>query len=478
MMSSIVSGHPPRLIEPFPRLLGTVVLVTGACVGVGALAPALAGSVPVWELAMIGALAFGVVMWRRVGPAHPLAWMSVLYSLYFLFGSQNWLESAGSSGLRVYVAAEPTLRLAFAGLVSFAFGVAVTAGMPRRARAPGRRDAHYLDEKNGAVPRTAGVFLAMIGLVGLFMSIRSGVPILHPAIRSEVNHGVWAYLAYALVPSALLLTMTPTSARRDLVIVGVFSLLLTVMAYRSPVILVVGTLLVLRLVQGRIRQRTLIVGAGGLLGFALVVFSYRAASAVRGGYVVPGGLLREVPLLFPLYSGFAREGVTVLARLGEAIPAATPYMHGQLQLSMFHIHAGMPSPRQYVYDVIYGTPVARTTYTPTLLGGPYMDFGILGVVVELFIVGAVVGSLYRAATRRPSAWRALWYSYATVVLAMGIHTGLLDDETLAIAPLMILISVAVARLVRREQPEHALDGTEKRLQEPVRPHIAQGLSAR
>jgi hypothetical protein len=425
---------------------------------------------------MVGALVSGVVMWRLVGPAHPLAWMSILYSLYFLFGSQNWLESAGSSGLRLYVAAEPTLRLAFAGLASFAVGVAVTAGVRRRAPVLAGRNPYDLDFSRRAVPRTAGLFLAAIGMVGLLMSIRSGIPILHPAIRSEANHGVWAYLAYALVPSALLLTMTPTSAKRDFAVVGVFSLLLTVMAYRSPVILVVGTVLVLRLVQGRIRQRTLIVGGCGLLGFALAVFSYRAAAAVRGGYVVPGGLLREVPFLFPLYSGFAREGVTVLARLGEAIPAATPYMHGQLQLSMFHIHAGMPSPRQYVYDVIYGTPVARTTYTPTLLGGPYMDFGVAGVVIELFVVGAIVGALYRAATRRPSVWRALWYSYAAVVLAMGIHTGLLDDETLVIAPLMIVISVAVAQFVRGEHSKQARDGSEKRSHEPVRPNIAHGLS--
>jgi hypothetical protein len=417
-----------------------------ACIGLGAEVTGLGPSIPVWTFGMIACLLFGVVIWRVVGFAHPLAWMSILYSAYFLLGSQNWTEPSRYLGFRNYVSTEPTLRLAFFGLASLGLGVLAIAGTRRYAPIQ-RAGVLARSDDSAGLARTAGRLLAVVGVVGLVMSVRGGLPILHPAIRSEANHGLWAYCAYALVPAALLLTLNPSSARRDAAVLGVSSVLLIVMAYRSPVILLVGTFLILRQVQGRIRPRTVILGALGLLAFAVIVFSYRAAAVVRGGYVIPSGLLREFPVLYPIYSGFAREGVAVLSRVHELMPSSTPFMHGGLQLSMFHLHGGTASPRQHVYDVVYGTNVARTTYTPTLLGGPYMDFGFVGVVSEMFVVGLVLGRLYRWMTESAGTWRLLCYSYAAVLSAMSIHTGLLDDETLLIVPAMMLTSMFVARNV-------------------------------
>jgi Putative O-antigen polymerase len=443
-----------RLFTP-NALRGVVacVALVAACIALGAEATALAPSFPVWELGMVAFALFGAVMWRTLGAAHPLSWMSILYSLYFLLGSQSWVEASAHLGFRNYVAAEPTLRLAFIGLVAFSLGATVTAGVRRHPRT--RLIAlSETDDQHAGLARNAGLLLTAVGVLGLVMSVRGGLPILQPAIRSEANHGPWAYCAYALVPAGLLLILNPTSARRDAMVLGTLSLLLIVMAYRSPIILLVGTFLMLRQVQGRMRKRTVLLGTLGLLAFALIVFSYRASVGVRGGYIVPSGLLREFPVLFPLYSGFAREGFSVFARVHELIPSSHAFMHGALQLSMFHIHEGAVSPRQTIYNIVNGTNVARTTYTPTLLGGPYMDFGALGVVSEMFVIGLVCGGLYRAAIQRLTAWRALWYSYSTVLVAMAIHTGLLDDATLVIVPLMVAISVVAARTIwsRKRSP--------------------------
>jgi len=427
------------------------------CGGLGAVAAFWAPSFPAWEIGMLGFLFFGLVMRRVLGFAHPLTWMTTLYSLYFLLGAQDWVEPSQRLGFRNYITTEPTLRLAFFGLLLFVIGALATAGV-RRHVSVRRNNIDTRDTQAARLARPAGALLSVVVLLGLLMSIRSGLPILHPAIRSEVNHGIWAACTYALVPAALLLTLIPTSIRRDLLIIGVYALLLLILAYRSPVILLISTVLILRLLQGRITPRSVIVGVVGLVVFSAVLFSYRVSAAVEGGYFVPSGPLREVPFLYPLYSGFAREGFAVMARLQELVPASVAAMHGKMQLSMFHFHTGELSPRQYVYNIIYGTTVARTTYTPTIIGGPYVDFGLLGVVSEMFVIGTVCGLLYRSAWRSDSPWRALGYSYGTALVVMAIHTGLLDDETLVIVPIMIVGSLFAARTVdaagamRRSRP--------------------------
>jgi oligosaccharide repeat unit polymerase len=239
------------------------------------------------------------------------------------------------------------------------------------------------------------------------------------------------------------------STRRDIGIICGCSVLLLLLAYRSPIILLIGTFLLSRLIQGRIRQRVLILGGVALVVFAVIIFSYRTQAigrSISGKYVVPTGPFRAVPALFPLYIGFAREGTAIFARLHGVMPSSTPFMHGALQASMFHLHSGAVSPRQYVYDLTLGTNTALTTYTPPILGGPYIDFGFLGIVSEMFVIGLLSGWLYRFAYRDNSLWRTMTYSYWTMLVVLAIHTGLLDDSTLVMVPMMVAAAIFVANL--------------------------------
>lgn len=404
---------------------------------------------------MLGCLAFGLAMWCTLGFAHPLAWMSTLFSAYFLVGVQNWIQPSRFLGFRSYVDIEATLRIAVPGLLAFIAGALVLSGV-RRLPKP----------THATVPATAhlaGKLLVLVGLLGLAVTIqRVGLPILDPAIRAEAIHGPWAICTYALIPAALLLTMNrngrPTS--RDVAIIAGFALLLLLLAYRSPVLLLIGTFLISRLVQGRLRRRTLILGGIGFLVFGTLIFSYRAHAAGPSQYVVPAGPLRNVPALLPLYLGFMREGVSIFARLHELVPSSTPFMHGALQASMFHLHSGATSPREYVYDIVLGTNTARTTYTPTILGGPYVDFGIVGVLSEMFVLGLLSGWLYRLAHRARSQWPVVAYGYWTILLVLSIHTGLLDYYGLVIVPAMVVLGVLVADTIsaRRVNPEAHVRG--------------------
>jgi hypothetical protein len=403
---------------------------------------------------MLGCLVFGLAMWRSLGFAHPLAWMSTLFSAYFLVGVQNWVQPSGRLGFRSYVDIEATLRVAVPGLLAFIAGVLVLSSMrrpPKTTNATVEPGVHL-----------AGKFLALVGLLGLVVTIQHlGVPILHPAIRSQGLHGPWAICVYALVPAALLLTMTMNSrpTRRDVGIIAGSALLLLLLAYRSPVVLLIGTFLISHLMQGRLRQRTLILGGVGLLVFGVMIFSYRAQAtgkSVSSEYAVPAGPLRSVPALFPLYLGFPREGVSVFARLQELVPSSTPFMHGALQASMFHLRSNETSPRAYVYDIVLGTNTAATTYTPTIMGGPYIDFGFAGVLSEMFVLGLLSGWLYRLACRDRGQWRIMAYSYWTMLVVQSVHTGLLDYYTLVIVPIMVVVAVFVGNTISARGSNHGV----------------------
>jgi len=416
-----------------------------ACIGLG-ITISIIPAIPIWEGSAFVFLAIGITVWAVLGATHPLAWMCTLYSIYFLVGVQNWVQPSSALGFRGYVSAEPTLRLADIGLLAFAAGTLLTVGFRRRTTMHGRFSEMVSADR-------AGRLLLAIGAIGLCATVaKLGIPILNIGIRSKASHGTWALLSYAIIPGGLLATMNYRSVRHDLAVILGCDLALVLLAYRSPVILFTGCFLLLRLLQGRIRQRTVILAGLALAVFAIGLFTYRLEAAGKtlvNQNVVPRGPFQEVPSLFPFYIGFSREGVAVLARLQEMVPSYRPYFHGTVQASMFKSLFHSTSPRQYVYDVAYGTEVAQTTLTPTIIGGPYLDFGTAGVIAEMLAVGMISGSLYRCVLRRrTNQWLVLSLSYWTTLAIMGIHTGLLDATSLFIMPGMAAGAIAVVHLTR------------------------------
>lgn len=413
-----------------------ICVVAGACTA----AIAQAEAFPLWQLTMSGILVGGLVAWRKLGAGHPLAWMVVPFSVYFLVGVQNWVLPSDRLSFRAYVPVEPTLRLATLGILSYCAGVILVTGLRGIGTGNLARTRHIN-------PELAGRLLLGVGLLGVLVTVLNfGVPIFNPGVRAEANRGLAALLTYAIVPAGLLLTIRKSSVRREVLIILGCSSILILLAYRSPVVLLFVSYLLSKAILGEVRDRVLILGVVGLLIFGMAIHNYRSQSIGRTPSAVARGPLARYPTLFSLYIGFPREGVAVLARMRALVPDGVPFSLGRVQGSA--INALLPgeqkSPREYVTNLAYGTTIAPTSLTPTILGGPYLDFGPAGVAVEMLLLGAVTGTLYRTlARRRNEWWPPLVYGYWTGLLLLSIHAGLLDATSVILVPLMALFALVV-----------------------------------
>jgi hypothetical protein len=71
-----------------------------------------------------------------------------------------------------------------------------------------------------------------------------------------------------------------------------------------------------------------------------------------------------------------------------------------------------------------------------------MDFGVLGVIIELTAFGALCGWLY-ARSRQGPVQTKLVYAYAATLFALSIHTGLLDSVLALALPAVTLLTYSV-----------------------------------
>jgi hypothetical protein len=417
-----------------------------ACAALGAVSVGLGvghfDGLPVWELGMAAVLLLALWCIPRIGFEHPIVWFPTLAALYFGFGAQNWVQIVdGPATFRAHVDTNGVLRVPLLGVVAFALGAAVVAGVTRRGRPVAVRASPHM--------HTAGRILFAAGAIGiLYTTGRFGVLLFHANARSHIP-GAAELASLCIVPGSLMLAASCARGRTGLLWIGVAVLALSLLAYRTPVLLLVGSFAVYSMGRRAIGGRSFLMVGVVLTMFSLALYNFRLAQSTQvlyGNRVVGTGPLRALPALTPLYYAFAREGTAVFADIERLVPAETPYYDGAAQWqaveTLVPVGGGQTSTgrrrldsRDLVTELVYGTDTAPTSLTPTIVGGPYMDFGLTGVALELGLFGALAGWLYVRAHRRSStAADCLVYAYVATLLALSIHTGLLDGVLLLALP--------------------------------------------
>ena len=130
-----------------------------------------------------------------------------------------------------------------------------------------------------------------------------------------------------------------------------------------------------------------------------------------------------------------REGAIVFSDIVDQ-SSVFGLLHGDLFRMVFEpmllgIHT--MGPRTFI-SLIRGTSLASST-TPSILGEPYLDFGILGITISMFLLGVVLTFLYLSLIHSSKdsfcgKINAVSYSYSLSVLILSIHSGLLDPVTI------------------------------------------------
>ena len=326
-----------------------------------------------------------------------------------------------------------TLMLAFAG---FFIGSAV---IPRYFL----NDTRNILEFKRRDMYSIGFCLMLIGVVFFIISIASvrGIPLLKPSIRYLLKPAL-TMPVFLIIPGTCLVAssylkdyhdekITRSQARfRFIFLLAIDCALLLLLGYRTPLLAAFLVIIIIGFYGNIVSLWEVVIGA--LVGVGAIVGI---------GYFRSLGELTITSSTSPIYSLQTRADFTLhVLNLLDFIGGNFGLTHGHMLASS--IPGSDLGPRMMVGKLIAWR--TEVTITPTLIGQMVVDFGKVGVFVEMTILGFILGIGFKLMQKTKNYFYIGIYSLILTYAILGVETGLLDIQVLvyfAIAILIYLINI-------------------------------------
>ena len=326
-----------------------------------------------------------------------------------------------------------TLMLAFAG---FFIGSAV---IPRYFL----NDTRNILEFKRRDMYSIGFCLILISIVFFFVSIASvgGIPLLKPSIRYLLKP-ILTMPVFLIIPGTCLVAssylkdyqdekITRSQARfRFIFLLAMDCALLLLLGYRTPLLAAFLVIIIIGFYGNIVSLWEVVIGA--LVGVGAIIGI---------GYFRSLGELTITSSTSPIYSLQTRADFTLhVLNLLDFIGGNFGVTHGHMLASS--IPGSDLGPRMMVGKLIAWR--TEVTITPTLIGQMVVDFGKVGVFVEMTILGFILGIGFKLMQKTKNYFYIGIYSLILTYTILGVETGLLDIQVLvyfAIAILIYLINI-------------------------------------
>ena len=331
-----------------------------------------------------------------------------------------------------------TLMLAFAG---FFIGSAV---IPRYFL----NDTRNILEFKRRDMYSIGFCLILISIVFFFVSIASvgGIPLLKPSIRYLLKP-VLTMPVFLIIPGTCLVAssylkdyqdekITRSQARfRFIFLLAMDCALLLLLGYRTPLLAAFLVIIIIGFYGNIVSLWEVVIGA--LVGVGAIIGI---------GYFRSLGELTITSSTSPIYSLQTRADFTLhVLNLLDFIGGNFGVTHGHMLASS--IPGSDLGPRMMVGKLIAWR--TEVTITPTLIGQMVVDFGKVGVFVEMTILGFILGIGFKLMQKTKNYFYIGIYSLILTYTILGVETGLLDIQVLvyfAIAIFVYLINIKKSQI--------------------------------
>ena len=274
-----------------------------------------------------------------------------------------------------------------------------------------------------------GFCLTLIGIIFLFISIASvgGLPILKSSLRYSLKP-IFTMPVFLVIPGIGLIASHRLNQYKNgeisriqvrfrflvLTFIGIITVL--TLEYRTPIIAILLMMIIIAYYGEILSVWEVILGA--LIGVC----------AIMGiGYLRS---LNELAIsantsIFSTLETRANFTMHVLNLLNQ-ISGNFGLLHGKM------IASSMPGsdlgPRMLVGKLIAWR--TEVTVTPTLLGQMIVDFGKIGVAVEMCLLGFILGTGYKIIKITKDSFYIAIYSLILTYSILGVETGILDIQIL------------------------------------------------
>ena len=274
-----------------------------------------------------------------------------------------------------------------------------------------------------------GFCLMLISIVFFFISVASvgGIPLLKPSIRYLLKP-IFTMPVFLIIPGTCLMAgtylkdyqdneITRSQARfRFIFLLVIDCAFLLLLGYRTPLLAAFLIIIIMGFYGNIVSLWEVVVGA--LIGIGAIIGI---------GYFRSLGEMTITSSTSPFYTLQSRADFTLhVLNLLDFIGGNFGLTHGHLLASS--IPGSDLGPRMMVGKLIAWR--TEVTVTPTLIGQMVVDFGKVGVFVEMCLLGFVLGIGFKIMQKTKDFFYIGIYSLILTYSILGIETGILDIQVL------------------------------------------------
>ena len=292
-----------------------------------------------------------------------------------------------------------------------------------------------------------GFCLMLVSIVFFFISVASvgGIPLLKPSIRYLLKPAL-TIPVFLIIPATCLMAsaylkdfqdgkITRSQSRfRFLLLLAIDCAFLLLLGYRTPLVASFLIIIIIGFYGNIVSLWEVVIGA--LIGIGAIIGI---------GYFRSLGEMTITTSTSPIYTLQSRADFTLhVLNLLDFIGGNFGLTHGQVLASS--IPGSDLGPRMMVGKLIAWR--SEVTVTPTLIGQMVVDFGKVGVFVEMCILGFILGIGFKLMQITKNYFYIGIYSLILTYTILGIETGILDIQVLlyfAIAIFIYLINIKITR---------------------------------
>lgn len=286
-----------------------------------------------------------------------------------------------------------------------------------------------------------GFCLVLISILFFFVSVASvgGIPILKTSLRYQLKP-LFTMPVFLIIPGVCILAsvylkkfqenkITRSQTRfRFLILIVISSVFLLALGYRTPLLAVLLIMIIM-----------------GYYGNILAVWEVVVGALIGVCAIIGIGYFRSVEeytitsATNPFYTLESRADFTLnVLNLLDFIGGNFGVTHGKLLASS--IPGSDLGPRMMIGKLIAWR--TEVTVTPTLIGQMVIDFGKVGVAVEMCGLGFILGIGYKIMKKTNDFAYTGLYSLLLTYSILGVETGILDIQVLLYFAVAIFIYLA------------------------------------
>ena len=274
-----------------------------------------------------------------------------------------------------------------------------------------------------------GFCLILVSIVFFGLSIVSvgGIPLLKPSIRYLLKPA-FTMPVFLIIPGTCLVAaaylkdfqdkkITRSQARfRFIFLLIIDTALLLLLGYRTPRLAAFLIIIIIGFYGNIVSLWEVVIG--GLVGIGAIIGI---------GYFRSVSEMTITSSTSPIYTLQSRADFTLhVLSLLDFIGGNFGLTHGHMLTSS--IPGSDLGPRMMVGKLIAWR--TEVTVTPTLIGQMVVDFGKIGVFVEMLILGSVLGVGFKIVQKTKDYFYIAIYSLILTYTILGIETGILDIQVL------------------------------------------------